>query len=232
MEYKIDDVAKLFETTSFTIYSYITKCPDLRKTLKAKNGVLTINDNGIEILQKCIRGEIPIERNEKDFRDPDIYVESDPNIRVLGQETEVPARAERRERPAEPEYIPRSKKNQERSFPAEEPAPRPRRKMSGEPLETAPAPEPEEAPVQESRQYTSVGEFQKKVPRPEPRNTTGMNDLTYREMKETILYLREQLDKKDKQIEDLSRLLENNQILIKQEQLNFRSLEQYLTGRR
>lgn len=59
-----------------------------------------------------------------------------------------------------------------------------------------------------------------------------MTDLTYREMKDTILHLREQIEKKDRQIDDLNRLLENNQILLKQEQLNFRSLEQYLTGKK
>lgn len=103
MEYKIDDVAKLFETTSFTIYSYITKYPELRKTLKAKSGVLTINDAGIELLQKCIKGDIPLEKNEKDFRNPDIYTEKDPNVVVKTPETDSDDGACPDPAPAEPE---------------------------------------------------------------------------------------------------------------------------------
>lgn len=202
MEYKIDDVAKLFETTSFTIYSYITKYPELRKTLKAKSGVLTINDAGIELLQKCIKGDIPLEQNEKDFRNPEIYTEKDPNVVVKSGESD----------------------------------PEPLAGPSKDPRENASScsPDPDDAaePAQSTHSYSSVGDFQKKVPPKAPSNELGMTDLTYREMKESIMHLREQIEIKDRQINDLNRLLENNQILLKQEQLNFKSLEQYLTGKK
>ena len=102
MEYKIDDVAKLFETTSFAIYSYITKYPELRKTLKAKSGVLTINDAGIELLQKCIKGDIPLEKNEKDFRNPEIYTDEDPNVVVKSGESDPSSSAGPSSTPGDP----------------------------------------------------------------------------------------------------------------------------------
>ncbi|QRN85048.1 hypothetical protein JR334_08710 [Clostridia bacterium] len=219
MEYKIDDVAKLFETTNFTIYSYITKYPDLRKTLKAKSGVLTINEIGVDLLNKYMKDAKGIKDSkssqpaaEEIFGEqhPDVTVKKkapEPHIeQVIKPEAEIKPVVEAQQKEETPPSIETTSSD-----------------------EASPLEETATTPEEKSKPYSDFSDFSVRVPPKAPTNDSGFNDVTYREMKEALLYLRDQLDKKDQQINDLSRMLENNQILLKQEQLNFKSLEEYLS---
>lgn len=221
MEYKIEDVAKLFETTNFTIYSYITKYPDLRKTLKAKSGVLTINEIGVDLLNKYMKGEkAPKETKISQPSAEEIFGEPHPDVTV-------------KKKAPEPHIEPAATTSA--VVPTVEVAPEKTAPKRDIPFAATPpsAPEPAEEQVDEPKEkaqpYADFSDFSVRVPPKAPSNDSGFNDVTYREMKEALLYLRDQLDRKDQQIADLSRMLENNQILLKQEQLNFKSLEEYLT---
>lgn len=214
MEYKIDDVAKLFETTNFTIYSYITKYPDLRKTLKAKSGVLTINEIGVDLLNKYMKDAKGIKDSKSNQPvAEDIFGGQHPDVTV-------------KKKSPEPHIEQTVKPEEEQKHAAKEPP------VSVEPsplCETEPLEKDVDEPEEKSKPYSDFSDFSVRVPPKAPSNDSGFNDVTYREMKEALLYLRDQLDKKDQQINDLSRMLENNQILLKQEQLNFKSLEEYLS---
>lgn len=199
MEYKIDDVAKLFETTNFAIYSYITRYPELRNSLQAKNGVLTINEVGVDLLHTYIKEEAtkPSELRDNQPSAEELYGESHPDVMV---------------KPKDPEE---TKSEVPTSF----------RKPADEMVEP---PEKETKPTRESTSpYQSFSDFKDRAPS-QPIRELGEGESTYSEMKEAILYLRDQLDRKDRQIDDLSRMLENHQMLLKQEQLNFKSLEAFL----
>ena len=227
MEYKIDDVAKLFETTNFTIYSYITKYPELRKTLKAKSGVLTINEIGVDLLNKYMKEDKG--SGDKKPSQPaaeDIFGEPHPDVTVKKKAPEPTVEAEPEEEAPEEEPVVAYEETV--VAPPVDTAPQtapPEEKPPTPPLEPRLTPDMEE----KTHPYTDFSDFSVRVPPKAPANDSGFNDVTYREMKEALLYLRDQLDKKDQQIADLSRMLENNQILLKQEQLNFKSLEEYLT---
>lgn len=220
MEYKIEDVAKLFETTNFTIYSYITKYPDLRKTLKAKSGVLTINEIGVDLLNKYMKGakaQAETKTNqpsaEKIFGEP----HPDVTVRKKAQESHIEPAAPVED--ATPAVVSPPKVTPEEAVPV----------TFARPEASEPIVEQVEEPKESVQPYTDFSDFSVRVPPKTPANDSGFNDVTYREMKEALLYLRDQMDKKDQQIADMSRILENSHILLKQEQLNFKSLEEYFT---
>lgn len=62
MWYKIEDIEDKYNISKFSIYALITKKPELRQCIKAIEGVLQINDKGIELLLKYIEKD---EKNNK-----------------------------------------------------------------------------------------------------------------------------------------------------------------------
>ncbi len=212
VEYKIDDVAKLFQTTNFAIYSYITKYPELRQTLKAKSGVLTINERGVDLLSQYIKneGKTKTKISNQPVAD-DLYGEAHPDVTVKQKPKQKSGQDDQKDA-----VLPKEKEQQ----PVFEPEVREDAKAN----ETLPPPV-ETKDTTTDQPYQSFSDFKERVPmKAQDQPLPGM-DLAYREMKEALLYLREQLDKKDQQIADLSRMLENQQILFKQEQLNVKVLE-------
>lgn len=220
MEYKIEDVAKLFETTNFTIYSYITKYPDLRKTLKAKSGVLTINEIGVDLLNKYMKdakAQAATKTNQPSAKE--IFGEPHPDVTVKKKEPESHIEPAAPVVDATPAVKKAPKVTPEKAIPV----------TFARPEASEPIVEQVEEPKENVQPYADFSDFSVRVPPKTPANDSGFNDVTYREMKEALLYLRDQMDKKDQQIADMSRMLENSHILLKQEQLNFKSLEEYFT---
>jgi hypothetical protein len=228
MEYKIEDVAKLFETTNFTIYSYITKYPDLRKTLKAKSGVLTINEIGVDLLNKYMKGaKAQAETKTNQPSAEEIFGEPHPDVTVKKKAPESHIEPATPVEGATPVVVSPPKVTPEKAIPVTFARPE-----ASEPI-VEQVEEPIGKQIEESKEnvqpYADFSDFSVRVPPKTPANDSGFNDVTYREMKEALLYLRDQMDKKDQQIADMSRILENSHILLKQEQLNFKSLEEYFT---
>ena len=55
MWYKIEDIEDKYNISKFSIYALITQEPELRQYIKALEGVLQINDEGIELLLKHVK---------------------------------------------------------------------------------------------------------------------------------------------------------------------------------
>ncbi|AMP21055.1 hypothetical protein AZF37_07660 [endosymbiont 'TC1' of Trimyema compressum] len=62
MWYKIEDIEDKYNISKFSIYALITQEPELRQYIKALEGVLQINDEGIELLLKHVEKD---ENNNK-----------------------------------------------------------------------------------------------------------------------------------------------------------------------
>ena len=54
MWYKIEDIEDKYNISKFSIYALITQEPELRQYIKALEGILQINDEGIELLLKHV----------------------------------------------------------------------------------------------------------------------------------------------------------------------------------
>lgn len=54
MWYKIEDIEDKYNISKFSIYALITQEPELRQYIKALEGVLQINDEGIDLLLKHV----------------------------------------------------------------------------------------------------------------------------------------------------------------------------------
>lgn len=262
MEYKIDDVAKLFETSNFAIYSYITRYPELRKSLQAKNGVLTINEVGVDLLHTYIKEEKnphDLGRTNQPSAD-ELYGEDHPDVTIRPRQTQPADPSDPASEPgnSEPLEAPPNKEASSTRIPFQEtpftetprPASVPKKGPSQSPGKGPDRDGPDNKEIRpeykgqgrgearreagEERQetdqtgyYQNLTDFQDRTPqKPIPEMNPGQ--ATYREMKEALLNLRDQLDRKDRQIEDLSRMLENQQMILKQEQLNVKAMKDYL----
>ena len=68
MWYKIEDIEDKYNISKFSIYALITQEPELRQYIKALEGVLQINDEGIDLLLKHVekdgKNNKPVENKE------------------------------------------------------------------------------------------------------------------------------------------------------------------------
>lgn len=71
MWYKIEDIEDKYNISKFSIYALITKEPELRQYIKALEGVLQINDKGLELLLKHVEKDEK-EKNNKSVENKEV----------------------------------------------------------------------------------------------------------------------------------------------------------------
>ena len=74
MWYKIEELEDKYDISKFSIYALITQKPELRQYIKALEGVLQINDEGIELLLKHVKKD---KKNNKSVKNKELAISKD-----------------------------------------------------------------------------------------------------------------------------------------------------------